>query len=76
MVTSEIFKVSAQLMVQNVGVIYFAVIFAANVATTVVFLVGSLYYMCKASIINILRLLPYVPHIYPWCKGIKILIIH
>jgi len=27
-------------MVLNLGVIYFAVIFAANVATTVVFLVG------------------------------------
>ena len=33
-------------MVLNLGVIYFAVIFAANVATTVVFLVGPLYYMC------------------------------
>jgi len=45
MVTSEIFKVSAHLMVLNLGVIYFAVIFAANVATTVVFLVGPLYYV-------------------------------
>ena len=46
MVTSENFKVFAQLMVLNLGVVYFAVIFAANVATTVVFLVGPLYYIC------------------------------
>jgi len=40
------FQGFAQLMVLKLGVIYFAVIFAANVATTVVFLVGPLYYMC------------------------------
>lgn len=55
-------------MIVNLGVVYFAVIFAANVATTVIFLVCPFHIICFILIFNIRRLLPYV---LPTCSGLE-----
>ena len=55
-------------MIIHLGVIYFAVIFSANVATTVIFLVCPFHIICLILILTIRRLPPYV---FPTSSGLE-----